>query len=84
MAEVTLRRHATDVTSLVFGIVFLGIAAVWPLVDFGVLTLPRAGIVLPVVLVIAGLVGLVVSVLRVRRGPGPAELDEDYPGDELL
>lgn len=79
MAEVTLRRHATDVTSLVFGLVFLGIAAVATLVDYDVLSLPSAGIVLPVVLVAAGLVGLVVSVLRIRRPPDLA----DYPPDEL-
>lgn len=79
MVEVTLRRHATDVTSLVFGIVFLGIAAVAPLVEYDVLSLPSAGIVLPVVLLAAGLVGLVGSVLRVRR---PADR-EDYGPDEL-
>jgi uncharacterized membrane protein len=80
VAEVTLRRHATDVTSLVMGIVFLGVAAMWPLLHYDVLTLPGASIVLPTVLVLAGVIGLVVSMARVRRSPRPDPWEDDDLG----
>jgi hypothetical protein len=62
-----LRRHPTDVVSLVFGLVFLGIAGCW-LVDM------VAGTALPLVwllagtLIVIGTVGVLAAVRPGRRG----------------
>lgn len=70
-----MRRHETDVVSLVFGLVFLGVSAMWPLVHYEVLGLPGLEVAAPVLLVSAGLAGLIASFGRVRKGSGtpPAE-----------
>lgn len=60
-----MAKHETDVTSLVFGLLFLGLAGLWALVQYDVLTLPTASVVAPVVLVAAGVAGLL---LTLRRG----------------
>ena len=65
-----MRRHETDVTSLVFGLVFLGVAALWALVQSDLLSLPDASVVGPVVLVVAGLIGIAVTLRRGKRGHG--------------
>jgi hypothetical protein len=65
-----VRRHETDVTSLVFGLVFLGVAALWALVQGNLLSLPDASVLGPAVLVVAGLVGIAVTLRRGRRGGG--------------
>ncbi|HKG50848.1 MAG TPA: hypothetical protein VKB14_10435 [Actinomycetales bacterium] len=62
-----MRRHETDVMSLVFGLVFLGVAALWALVQSEVLSLPDASVFGPAVLVVAGLVGIVVTLRRGSR-----------------
>ncbi len=62
-----MRLHETDVTSLVFGLVFLGSAVVWLLVDAGVLTLSLLPVVVPVLLVVVGVVGVAASITRDRR-----------------
>ena len=65
-----MRRHETDVTSLVFGLVFLGVAALWALVQADLLSLPDASVVGPAVLVVAGLVGIAVTLRRGSRNRG--------------
>jgi hypothetical protein len=69
-------RHDTDVTSLVFGLLFLGLVGVWALVESTVVSWPDASRIFPVVLVAVGLVGLVSSLGRSRRSrrrdPGTA------------
>ncbi len=62
-----MAEHETDVTSLVFGLVFLGLAGLWGLVQLDVLTAPDASVAGPVVLVVAGLVGLLLTVRRAGR-----------------
>jgi glucose dehydrogenase len=59
--------HDTDVTSLVFGLVFLGITLVWALVEVGVLTLSLLPVVVPAVLVVVGALGVAAAVRRARR-----------------
>lgn len=65
-----MRRHEVDVVSLVFGLLFLGVSAMWPLVHYEVLGLPGLEVAAPVLLVSAGLAGLVASLGRARRRPG--------------
>lgn len=67
-----MRRHDTDITSLVFGLIFIGIAALWALVEGDVLALPTLTVLGPTVLVVAGLVGLIATVRSARRGEEPA------------
>jgi hypothetical protein len=59
--------HDTDVTSLVFGLVFVGLSAVWGLLELGVLTVSVLPLAIPLVLVAVGVVGVVVAVARNRR-----------------
>lgn len=84
-----MAEHETDVTSLVFGLVFLGLAGLWGLVRLDVIAAPSASVAGPVVLVVAGLVGLMLTVRRAGRGrrqPGRFETaavtppaDDDQP-----
>ena len=62
-----MKRHDTDVASLVFGLLFLGVSAMWPLVHYDVLGLPGLEVAAPVLLVSVGLAGLVASLGRMRR-----------------
>jgi hypothetical protein len=62
-----VRRHETDVTSLVFGLVFAGVVALWALVAGDALDLDDLGYLAPVLLIGAGVVGLVVSLTGSRR-----------------
>ena len=75
------QRHATDVVSLVFGTIFAGFTAVWLLA----LTLDLHGgdawWAGPLVLVVAGGAGLVVSLRGSRDGDRPA--DVGIPPEDL-
>lgn len=62
-----MKRHDTDTASLVFGLLFLGVSAMWPLVQYDVLGLPGLGVAVPVLLVSVGLAGLIASVGRIRK-----------------
>ncbi|MFW6034304.1 MAG: hypothetical protein ACOC9R_04135 [bacterium] len=62
-----MNRHDTDVTSLVFGLLFVGISVMWSLVQYDVLAVPGLEIAVPVLLVSVGLAGLLASVSRIRR-----------------
>ncbi|HSK56794.1 MAG TPA: hypothetical protein VK908_16190 [Jiangellales bacterium] len=70
-----MARHETDVVSLVFGLVFLGVSVMWPLVHYEVLGLPGLEVAAPVLLVSAGLAGLLASFSRSRRGSDTAAED---------
>jgi hypothetical protein len=70
-----VQRHELDVTSLVFGLVFLGAVAVWGLVQAGLLTAALVPIAVPVLLVVVGGVGMVAALVR-HRAPDPLD-----PGD---
>ena len=59
-------RHATDVISLVFGVIFAGFTVVWLLELSGLIDEGQAWISAPVMLIAAGLVGLLTA-LRPRR-----------------
>lgn len=62
-----MNRHDTDVTSLVFGLLFVGISVMLSLLQFDVLGVPGLEIAVPVLLVSVGLAGLLASVSRIRR-----------------
>jgi hypothetical protein len=62
-----VKRHEVDVVSLVFGLLFVGVSLMWPLVHFDVLGLPGLEVAAPVLLVSVGLAGLMASLGRLRR-----------------
>jgi hypothetical protein len=63
-----VRRHDLDVTSLVFGLIFLGVAATWALVQTELVTLPDLSLLGPAVLIVAGVVGLAATLAKNQRG----------------
>ena len=67
------------VAHLVFGLLFLGIATVWLLNTTNVIGPHDLAISGPVVLIAAGVVGLVVSLASSRRSHRPAEIRYDDP-----
>lgn len=68
-----MRRHDLDVTSLVFGLIFLGVAATWALVQTELVTLPDLSLLGPAVLIVAGVVGLAATLAKGRRGRETAD-----------
>jgi hypothetical protein len=69
------QRHATDVTSLVSGTVFAGVTAVWLLNVTDLIDLEEAWIGGPVVLIVAGVVGLVATFRPSRRAEPSSSRD---------
>jgi hypothetical protein len=71
-----VRRHDTDVVSLVFGLVFVGVAALWLLVTSNLLGVSALAVVGPGVLVLAGVAGLAATVRgRSRHERQAAEVE---------
>jgi hypothetical protein len=59
-----MSRHATDVVSLVFGLIFAGLAVNWVLIVTDVSELSNAQLTVPVILIAAGIAGLVSVLAR--------------------
>jgi hypothetical protein len=81
----TSARHRTDVVSLLFGLLFLGVAGWWAAsyyLDWVInWDLPDVGWVLAGGLILLGLIGIAASLRRDRRvTPAPAE---DAPADQV-
>lgn len=60
-------RHPVNIAHLVMGLVFLGIVAIWALIEGDVVTSGDVRWLLPLPWVIAGGAGLVATVLSARR-----------------
>ena len=75
--------HPLNVSYLVVGLVFLGIAAMWTLRVTGAIDTHDLGLLLPLILVIAGAVGLLgftakgVSRSRRARARGRSAVDDE-------
>jgi len=76
--------HGVKIPHLVFGLLFLGIAGIWALVASDVINTDRLAILAPAVLIVAGVVGLAVSLAsgRNRRGQHTPEHDTVGHPDE--
>jgi hypothetical protein len=61
-----VQRHELDVTSLIFGLVFLGTAGVYALLRWDLITFSVAAVLGPALLVLVGAAGLWSTV---RRSP---------------
>ncbi len=72
-----MRRHDTDVTSLVFGLIFIGVAGAWALVQTALISLPDLSVAGPAVLIVAGVVGLVATVATSARGRRATETPDE-------
>jgi hypothetical protein len=75
-----VRRHELDVVSLVFGLVFGMVALLWPLWKLDVLDDNSLSWLPALALVVIGLLGVTLSIMRSRR---PLEELEDTDEDEL-
>jgi hypothetical protein len=60
-------NRPVSITHLVVGIVFLGIAAVWAIGAGTDADVPELAVSGPVVLIVAGAIGLVATLLNARR-----------------
>ncbi|GAA4348116.1 hypothetical protein [Angustibacter luteus] len=81
-----MRRHDTDVTSLVFGLIFVGVVGLWALVASDTMGLPDLSVLGPAVLVVAGFIGLAATLGKSgkSRGPGQAQAEPAEEPDLLL
>lgn len=70
-----MKRHDTDVVSLVFGLLFLGVSAMWPLMHYDVMGLSGLEVAAPVLLVSIGLAGLMASLNKLRRERNPDDVE---------
>ena len=72
--------HSVKIPHLVFGLLFLGIAAVWALVVTDVITEDRLTVIAPAVLIGAGVIGLAASLAstRNRRNKSRPEYQSEY------
>lgn len=72
-----MKTHPLNVAYLVVGLVYLGIAGSWALHAGGVIDTDQAGWVLPLVLVLAGVIGLVAFAARAASRRRGVEDDQD-------
>lgn len=62
-------KPQTNVAALVFGLLFLGVSAMWALMEFDVMGIGGLEVAAPVLLVSIGLAGIVASLNKVRSRP---------------
>jgi hypothetical protein len=62
-----MKTHPLNVSYLVVGLVFLGLAGSWALREAGVIDLGEVRWLLPLTLVVAGVVGLAAAAAKGRR-----------------
>lgn len=72
-----MRRHDLDVVSLIFGLLFGTVALLWPLWQLDVLDSASLSWFPALVLVVIGLLGVTLSIMRSRRSA-----DELEPADD--
>jgi hypothetical protein len=78
-----MKTHPLNVSYLVVGLVFLGIAGSWGLNEIGVIDLTEMRWLLPLTLVAAGVVGLVaVAANGLRRRNRQDQYDDSYDDSE--
>lgn len=75
-----MRRHEADGVSLVFGVIFCGIAALWALVVGGALEPHHLRVAVPVMLIVAGVAGVSSSLLRKDRSADGRKVGDQSAG----
>lgn len=64
MKQPEMKTHPLNVSYLVVGLVFLGVAGSWGLHQIGVVDVSGVGWLLPLTLVVAGVIGLAAFAFR--------------------
>ncbi|MGH3357121.1 MAG: hypothetical protein ACRDOJ_14580 [Nocardioidaceae bacterium] len=77
-----LQRHPVDIGSLVFGLVFLGIVAVWELSYLGLVTAGDAAWIVPAMLIGAGGLGIALAATKERRAEARERSEAGEPATE--
>lgn len=75
-----MRRHELDVVSLVFGLVFAMVALLWPLWRLDLLDEGSLSWIPAVALVVIGLLGVTLSIMRSRQSAEQFEHTEGEDG----
>jgi hypothetical protein len=78
-----MKRHSTDVMSLVFGVIFLGVAGWWLLGQYVTIDVPHLGWIAAAVLIILGVLGLAGSLRGERPAPTPVTAPTSGPTVEM-
>jgi hypothetical protein len=72
-----MKTHPLNVSYLVVGLIFLGLAGSWALRESGVIDLGEARWLFPLTLVVAGVIGLVAFAAKgISRRPKEQDYDE--------
>lgn len=82
MSTNSSRTHPVNVSYLVVGLVFLGIATSWALREAGVVDLAEVRWLLPLTLVVAGVVGLGAATVKGLSHREESSTAYDYPVDD--
>lgn len=72
-----MRRHELDVVSLVFGLVFAVLALLWPLWQLDLIDGTNLSWLPALALVVIGMLGVTLSLMRSRRSVDELERAED-------
>jgi hypothetical protein len=77
-----IKTHPLNVSYLVVGLIFLGLAGSWALGESGVIEFGEVRWLLPLTLVVAGAIGLVAFAVKGISGRGKTENDSHYTNTE--
>lgn len=73
-----MKTHPLNVSYLVVGLIFLGLAGSWALRESGAIDLGEVRWLLPLTLVAAGVIGLVAFAAKGITGRGRTDEHDDY------
>lgn len=84
-----MKTHSLNVSYLVVGLIFLGLAGSWVLRETGLIDLGSVRWLIPATLVAAGSIGLVATAAKATRARSRRDIDDlrdndftyDYEGD---
>ena len=77
----SMKTHPLNVSYLVVGLIFLGLAGSWALRESGVIEFGEVRWLLPLTLVVAGAIGLVAFAAKGLSGRDNTDTDTDTEGD---
>jgi hypothetical protein len=78
-----MKRHSTDLMSLVFGVIFLGVAGWWLAGQYVNIDVPHLGWITAAVLIVLGVLGLAGSLRGERPAAAPVTAPTSGPTVEM-
>jgi hypothetical protein len=78
-----MKRHSTDLLSLVFGVIFLGVAGWWLIAQYVTINVPHGGWITAAVLIVLGVLGLAGSLRGERPAATPVTAPTSGPTVEM-